>query len=117
MAIMILAERKKLSYDDSLASFFPGFPEYGKQITVRHMLNHSSGLIAYEDVMDDKTTVPLTDQGVLELLKKQDHTHFPPGSSYRYSNTAYVLLGLIVEKASGTSFEEFCDGTFLSRCE
>lgn len=107
MAIMILAERKKLSYDDSLASFFPGFPEYGKQITVRHMLNHSSGLIAYEDVMDDKTAVPLSDQDVLELLKKQDHTHFPPGSSYRYSNTGYVLLGLIVEKASGTTFEEF----------
>lgn len=107
MAIMILAERKKLSYDDSLASFFPGFPEYGKQITVRHLLNHSSGVIAYEDVMDDNTTVPLTDRDVLELLKRQDHTHFPPGSSYRYSNSGYVLLGLIVEKASGTSFQEF----------
>ena len=71
------------------------------------MLNHSSGLIAYEDVMDDKTTVPLTDQDVLGLMKKQDHTHFPPGSSYCYSNTAYVLLGLIVEKASGITFEEF----------
>jgi CubicO group peptidase (beta-lactamase class C family) len=107
MAIMILAERKKLSYDDNLAGFFPGFPEYGKQITVRHLLNHSSGLIAYEDVMDDNSTVPLTDRDVLELLKRQDHTHFPPGSSYRYSNSGYVLLGLIVEKASGTSFPEF----------
>ena len=107
MAIMILAERRKLSFDDSLASFFPGFPDYGKQITVRHMLNHSSGLIAYEDVMDEKVTVPLTDQDVLEMLKRQDRTLFPPGSSYRYSNTGYVLLGLIVEKASGTSFQEF----------
>ena len=107
MAIMILAERKKLSYDDTLASFFPGFPEYGNQITVRHLLNHSSGLIAYEDVMDENATVPLTDHDVLELMKRQDHTHFPPGSSYRYSNGGYVLLGLIIEKASGTSFPEF----------
>ena len=107
MAIMILADRKKLSYDDSLASFFPGFPEYGKQIKVRHLLNHSSGIIAYEDVMDENATVPLTDLDVLELMKRQDHTHFPPGSSYRYSNSGYVLLGLIVEKASGISFPEF----------
>ena len=107
MAIMILAERKRLSYDDSLASFFPGFPEYGKQITVRQLLNHTSGIIAYEDVMDEKATVPLSDQDVLELMKQQDHTNFPPGSAYRYSNSGYVLLGLIVEKASGVSFPEF----------
>lgn len=107
MAIIILAERKRLSYDDSLASFFPGFPEYGKQITVRQLLNHSSGIMAYEDVMDEKATVPLTDQDVLELMKRQDHTNFPPGSDYRYSNSGYVLLGLIVEKASGVSFPEF----------
>src|SRR6185503_4950573 len=43
MAIMILAERQKLSYEDRLSDFFPGFPEYGKQITVRHLLNHTSG--------------------------------------------------------------------------
>lgn len=107
MAIMILAERKHLSYADNLASFFPGFPEYGKQITVRHLLNHTSGIIAYEDVMDEKATVPLRDQDVLELMKRQNHTNFPAGSAYRYSNSGYVLLGLIVEKASGMSFPEF----------
>ena len=107
MAIMILAERQRLSYDDSLASFFPGFPEYGKQITVRHLLNHTSGIIAYEDVMDENTTEPLTDQDVLELMKRQDRTNFPSGSAYRYSNSGYVMLGLIVEKASGMSFPDF----------
>lgn len=107
MAIMILAERKRLSYDDTLASFFPGFPEYGKQITVRQLLNHTSGIIAYEDVMDEQATVPLSDDDVLELMKRQDHTNFPPGSAYRYSNSGYVLLGLIVEKASRMSFPDF----------
>jgi CubicO group peptidase (beta-lactamase class C family) len=107
MAIMILAERKKLSYDDPLTNFFHDFPEYGKQITVRHLLNHTSGLLAYEDVMDDNATAPLTDQDVLTLLKQQDHTHFHPGSQYRYSNSGYVLLGLIVEEAAGESFPVF----------
>lgn len=69
---MILAERKKLSYDSRLTDFFPGFPAYGKQITVRHLLNHTSGLIAYEDVMPDTTTIPLTDNDVLHLMEQQD---------------------------------------------
>src|SRR6185503_3685881 len=107
MAIMILAERQKLSYEDRLSDFFPGFPAYGKQITVRHLLNHTSGLLAYEDVMPDSTTVPLTDNDVLRLMEQQDHTNFPPGSEFRYSNSGYVLLGLIVEKASGISFPDF----------
>ena len=107
MAIMILAERKKLSYDSRLTDFFPGFPAYGKQITVRHLLNHTSGLIAYEDVMPADRTVPLTDGDVLQLMDQQDHTYFPPGSQFRYSNSGFVLLGLIVEMTSGMSFPDF----------
>lgn len=107
MAIMILAERKKLSYDDKLADFFPGFPAYGKQITVRNMLNHTSGLLDYEDLMPAGTTIPLTDTDVLNYIKQQDHTHFAPGSKFRYSNGAFVLLGLIVEKVSGMDFRQF----------
>ena len=107
MAVMILAERKQLSYNSRLTDFFPTFPVYGKQITVRHLLNHTSGLIAYEDVMPESTTIPLTDDNVLRLMEQQDHTHFPPGSQFRYSNSGYVLLGLIVQKASGMSFPDF----------
>lgn len=107
MAIMILAERKKLSYDSRLTDFFPGFPAYGKQVTVRHLLNHTSGLIAYEDVMPAGTTVPLTDGDVLQLMTQQDHTYFPPGSQFRYSNSGFVILGLIVQMASGMSFPDF----------
>lgn len=107
MALMILAEQEKLSYDNHLTDFFPDFPDYGKAITMRHLLNHTSGLIAYEDVIPPGTTTPLTDQDVLQFMKQQDHTYFAPGSEFRYSNTGYVLLGLIVEKASGNSFPDF----------
>ena len=107
MAIMILAERKRLSYDNHLTDFFPDLPEYGKQITVRHLLNHTSGLIEYGEVIPNGTTKPLTDRDVLDLMKQQDHTYFPSGSKFRYSNTGYALLALIVEAASGIPLPEF----------
>jgi CubicO group peptidase (beta-lactamase class C family) len=107
MAIMILAERKKLNYDDSITKFFPDFPAYGKAITVRHLLNHTSGLIDYKEITPPDTKTPLSDKDVLELLKKQNRTYFPPSSKYRYSNSGYDVLSLIVEKASGSSFPEF----------
>ena len=107
MAVMILAERKALSLDESLNAFFPEFPEYGKAITVRHLLTHTSGLIDYEDVIPEGTTIPVLDQDVLRLLMKQDKTNFPPGAQYRYSNSAYALLALIVEVRSGQTFARF----------
>jgi CubicO group peptidase (beta-lactamase class C family) len=107
MAIMILAERHKLSLDDSLTKFFPDYPPYGKGITVRHLLNHTSGLLAYEDLVPKGRTAQLKDLDVLDLLKQQDHTYFPPGSEWRYSNTGYAHLALIVEKASGMKFAAF----------
>jgi CubicO group peptidase (beta-lactamase class C family) len=57
--------------------------------------------------MPDSTTIPLKDKEVLDLLKKQDSTYFPPGSKYRYSNSGYALLALIVEAVSHQSFAEF----------
>jgi CubicO group peptidase (beta-lactamase class C family) len=107
MAIMILAERKKLSYDDPLTRFFPDLPAYGKSITLRQLLNHTSGLIAYEDVIPKGTVTALADEAVVKLLEKQDQTYFPPGSKFRYSNSGYALLGQVVERASGTNFKQF----------
>lgn len=72
MAIMILAERKRLSYDNHLTDFFPDLPEYGKQITVRHLLNHTSGLIEYGEVIPNGTTKPLTDRDV--FYRREDHS-------------------------------------------
>jgi len=107
MSILILAERKKLSLDESLIEFFPEFPSCGKQITVRHLLGHTSGLIDYEDVIPAGTTIPVLDRDVLRLLLKQDKTYFPPGSKFRYSNSGYSLLSLIVEVRSGMPFAQF----------
>jgi len=107
MAVMILAERKQLSFDDRLAEFFPEIPAWGKGLCVRHLLHHTSGLLDYEDLIPAGRTNQLKDRDVLDLLKQQDRTLFPPGERFHYSNSGYALLALIVEKASGVSFTEF----------
>jgi CubicO group peptidase (beta-lactamase class C family) len=107
MAIMILAEEDKLSLDDKLTRFFPGFPPYGDEITIRHLLTHTSGLLDYEELVPPGTTAQLHDRDVLEILRRQDKTQFPPGSSFAYSNGGYAFLALIVEIVSGRTFAEF----------
>ena len=107
MAILILAEKGKLALDDRLARFFPEFPDYGIEITVRHLLTHTSGLLDYEDLIPTGTTIPVSDRDVLYLLRQQDHLEFPPGQKFKYSNTGYALLALIVEAASGQKFTTF----------
>lgn len=105
-AILQLVNKGQLSLTDNLRKFFPEFPAYANAITVHHLLNHRSGLIDYEDVMD-KHGVAVLDADVQRILVKQDHTYFPPGTQYRYSNSGYAILARIVEKVSGKSFEWF----------
>ncbi|PYJ07567.1 MAG: serine hydrolase [Verrucomicrobia bacterium] len=107
IAIMMLAERNRLTFDEPLTAFFPEFPACGRKITVRHLLTHTSGLLDYEDLIPKGTEIPVLDRDVLRLLLAQDKTYFPPGSKFRYSNSAYSLLSLIVEVRSGNPFAEF----------
>ena len=114
MAVMLLAHDGKLHYDDRLTDVFPDFPAYGKAITIRQLLNHTSGLVAYEDVMEkqyagisDDKIPQISDAGVLELLKRQTGTKFTPGTRWEYSNSGYVLLAMVVEKRSGMKFGDF----------
>ena len=107
MSVLILADRKQLALDEPLTDFFPEFPAYGRQITVRHLLTHTSGLLDYEDLIPKGTGLPVLDRDVLRLLMQQDKTYFPPGTKYRYSNSGYSLLALIVEARSGNTFAQF----------
>lgn len=109
MSVMLLAERGKLSPDDTLTDIFLGFPAYGAGVTVRHLLTHTSGLAAYEDLMNPTDTRQVHDRDVLAMMASADSTLFPPGSAYRYSNSGYAMLAMIVEKISGKSFPEFLE--------
>jgi len=116
MAAMLLVHDKKLRYETTVGEIFPEFPEYGKKITVRELLNHTGGLPDYEDLMDavEKAKGPIwsaekqiQDAEVLELLEKETKAKFAPGTKWDYSNSGYVLLGVIVAKVSGKPFGDF----------
>jgi CubicO group peptidase (beta-lactamase class C family) len=113
MAVMLLVHDGKLRYDDRLTDVFPDFPAYGRAISIRHLLNHTSGLQDYEDLMSsDNGASPekiaqIKDVGVLALLKQQTATKFVPGTKWEYSNSGYAVLAMVAEKVSGKAFGEF----------
>ena len=110
MAIMLLVHDGKLRYDEPLTEIFPEFPAYGRAITVRHLLTHTSGMPDYGELMEGgpwSETRQIQDEEVLALLEKETKGKFAAGTSWEYSNSGYVVLGLVVAKASGLSFEEF----------
>ncbi len=107
MAIMILENKGKLSYETKLTEIFPDFPNYGKNINVRYLLTHQSGLVDYDEFIIEDRTEQMLDAEVLKGLIKIDSTYFFPGSQYRYSNSGYAVLALIVEKISGGTFADF----------
>ena len=107
-SILKLAAEHRLSLSDNLLRFFPQFNQKpGSMITIRELLSHSSGLLDHYDHIDTKELKHATDQNVLQAVENLDSTYFRPGSRYRYSNTAYCLLGLIIEKVSGMSYRDY----------
>ena len=115
MAVMLLVHDGTMRYDEPLTDVFPEFPDYGKAITLRNLLNHTSGLPDYEDLMDQTpqghsrwtANRQIQDAEVLVLLERQKGGKFRPGTQWSYSNSGYVMLGLAVAKVTGQPFEDF----------
>lgn len=123
MAIMLLVHDGKLRYDQTLTDILPEFPAYGRGVTVRNLLNHTGGLPDYEDLMDAEEKAhgslwsaehQIHDAEVLGLLEKQSKGKFAPGTSWSYSNSGYVVLGLIVAKISGQPYSDFLRARIFS---
>jgi CubicO group peptidase (beta-lactamase class C family) len=120
MAIMLLAEQRKLKFDDTLAKFCPEFPDYAKTITIRELLHHTSGLPDYEQLLVGKVDKnyfrssksppaahEFTAAEALHKLSRQEKLRFSPGDKFEYSNSGYVVLGQIIERVTGERFAEF----------
>lgn len=107
MGVLILVDQGKIILDENLKTIFPDFPIYGKEIRIRHLLQHTSGLIDYEDLIPQSQTEPVSDDDVLTLMKGETRTYFKPGSQYRYSNSGYCILSKVIEARSETSFRDF----------
>ncbi len=110
MGIMLLKEKKLLSYEDNVTKFFPDFPY--ANITLRHLLTHTSGLPSYEDQFEKKWDHKKIafNKDVLEMLSREKDTlYFKPGSKWQYSNTGYAVLAAIIEKVSGQRYNDYME--------
>ena len=110
-AIVLLALDGKLSLENDVREYVPELPDYPETITLRHMLNHTSGLRDWGSVASlggwGRSQRTHTHQHVLDILGRQSALNFAPGHEYSYSNSGYNLLAIIVGRVSGMSFAEF----------
>ena len=104
VAILALVEAGTLRLEDRLGDLLDGVPTYARAVSVRHLLNHTSGIPDYEPLLESDAGPQLKDRDVLALLRRAKRLYFAAGTSWRYSNSAYALLALIVERASGETF-------------
>lgn len=107
MCILMLTEKKALALNDSLNKFFSDLPASIRQITVHQLLNHTSGIVDYELFIPPGQQKQILDNNVLQLIKQNGFVYFSPGKKFKYSNTGYCLLALIVEKVSGKPYADF----------
>lgn len=110
-AILLLAQQGKLSLDDDVRKHIPELPDYGRPITLRHMLNHTSGFRDWGAIASlegwPRGSRVHTHTHVLDIVRRQRSLNYPPGSQYLYSNTNYNLSAIIVDRLSGMPFAEF----------
>jgi CubicO group peptidase (beta-lactamase class C family) len=108
-SILLLEDEGKLSLDDKISEYFPELKKYASDITIKNILQHTSGFLDYESLANKQDTIQLKDKDVIKILSKQDSLYFTPGTEHRYSNSGYAILALLVEKLSGKSFANFLE--------
>ncbi|SFR82269.1 CubicO group peptidase, beta-lactamase class C family [Stenotrophomonas maltophilia] len=106
-AVLLLVEEGRLGLDQPARRWLPELPPAASSVTLRQLLSHTSGLPDYEDLMDPADSRQVHDADVLTMLARADRLDFTPGTAYRYSNSGYALLALIVGRASGQDFATF----------
>lgn len=108
VAILVLAEQGRLSLEDDITKFLPDYPTQGKAITIEHLLTHTSGIKSYTDMPEwlPLQRKDMTVEDIIDLFKNQP-MDFAPGERWKYNNSGYILLGAIIEKVSGKTYEDF----------
>lgn len=109
-SMVLLEQQGKLSIDDDVRKYIPELPDFGTTITIRHLLNHTSGLRNFQSLLELagwRDGDAMTGDDLLEYVILQRELNFPPGSEYLYCNTGYNLMAEIVERVSGQSFLEW----------
>lgn len=107
-SIMQLVEEGRIDLDHLMTEYLPDFPMQGHEVTIRHLLTHTSGIRSYTGLASwrPKMTLDLTDAELVALFENEPFD-FEPGAEYRYNNSAFYLLGMIIEKVSGHTYREY----------
>ena len=110
LAVLKLERQRRLSLDDDIRRFVPELPDYGVNLTLRHLLHHTSGLQEWDQLihlagwrLDDV----FTHQNVLSIIKSRKELNFKPGEQFSYSNSGYSLLATLVERVTGVPFADW----------
>ena len=110
-AVLLLVQQGKLALDDPVRKYIPEVPDYGTPITIRNLINHTSGLRDWGSVEGiagwPRTTREYTHAHVLEIVSRQRALNYPPGAEYSYTNTGFNLAAILVSRVSGKTFPEF----------
>ncbi|HEX6170480.1 MAG TPA: serine hydrolase domain-containing protein, partial [Chitinophagaceae bacterium] len=110
-AILLLEQQGKLSLDDDLRKYVPELPDYGYKISLRHMMQHKSGLKDWGAVAAiagwPRTTKTYNNEDALYIISNQKTLNHKPGDEYIYSNSNYNLFAIIVQRVSGMSLAEY----------
>ena len=105
VAVLMTVQQQNLSLDQKIAAIFPELPDFTNEISIRHLLNHTSGLPDYYRL--GKFVPGMTNEMVLQAMQDIDSLDFPAGNQYDYSNSGYVLLSMLVARVTGQSFNSF----------
>jgi CubicO group peptidase (beta-lactamase class C family) len=111
-SMVLLAADGLVGLDDDVRRYIPELPDYGRTITIRHLVHHTSGLRDIYTLMElagIRLEDVFTDDEMLGLITRQRELNFPPGDDYLYSNSGYWLLGVIVRRVTGRSLREYAD--------
>jgi D-alanyl-D-alanine carboxypeptidase len=116
-AVMQLVERKSVSLDDHLNKYIPNFPTHGRTIAVRHLLNHTSGIPSYTDIgprFGRVSRMDLAPDSLIHIVAN-DSLQFEPGRQFYYNNTGYFMLGMVIEKVTGTKYGDYLESNLFKQ--
>jgi CubicO group peptidase (beta-lactamase class C family) len=115
-AIVLLARAEKLSLDDDVRKYWPELLDFGRPLTIRHLIHHTSGLRDYFELFSlagRGESDLITQHDLLDIIQKQRALNFPPGDRHLASNSNYALLAAIVERVTGESFHDWMAKTIF----
>ncbi len=114
VAILQLMEQGKLSLQDDITKYIPDYPTHGYNITIEHLLTHTSGIKSYTNVPDFKKYVrqDMKPEEAINTFRNLP-MEFAPGTKWNYNNSGYFLLGYVIEKISGKTYQEYIDENFF----